>query len=255
MASKQSKQKSQALVFQVTGFTSLVNIYQKHYAINLQNELKLVAHVAIDSSFTDVEKATFILMASSHQDRLNITSRIKGRSQAISALSQSKLWTKSFPSFEDLYAQVCQTLTDQATGKHIYGIGPLAQYDVAKRIGAALAQPVYPSAYVYLSAGAMKGAKNLFPQQKLPYRVNPSLFQPYFPSLSSLEIEDILCITKGMISNGNVVAQSCSAPKPWGPTDFYHRSMQDFPDLREKIDTIAKQILSQSAASAPANNP
>lgn len=250
-----TKQTSQALVFQVTGFTSLVNIYQKHYAINLQNELKLVAHVANDPSFTDVEKATFILMASSHQNRLNITSRKIGRNRAISALAQSKLWTKSFPTFEDLYAQVCQTLSDPATGKHIYGIGPLALYDVAKRIGASLAQPVYPSAYVYLSAGAMKGAKNLFPQQKLGYRMSTSLFQPYFPTLTSLEIEDILCITKGMISNGHVVAQSCAAPKPWGPTDFYHRSMQDFPDLRDKIDTIAKQILLQPATSAPVNNP
>lgn len=250
-----TKQTSQALVFQVAGFTSLVTIYQTHYAINLQNELKLVAHVANDPSFTDVEKATFILMASSHQDCMNYPNRKNGRNQAISALAQSKLWTKSFPTFEDLYAQVCQTLTDPATGKYIYGIGSLALYDVAKRIGASLAQPVYPSAYVYLNAGAMKGAKNLFPQQKLSDRMSTALFQPYFPSLSSLEIEDLLCITKGMISNGHVVAQSCAAPKPWGPTDFYHRSMQDFPDLRDKIDTIAKQILPQSTATVSVNIP
>lgn len=94
-----------------------------------------------------------------------------------------------FKDFEDLYDHINKLIGG------ITGIGPLTVYDTAKRIGHLLACPIYPYDYVYLCAGAKAGAEKL-----LGYKLNgkepTSTFYPYFGSLPSIFIEDILCIYK-----------------------------------------------------------
>lgn len=94
----------------------------------------------------------------------------------------------TFIDFEELYECIKQMIGG------IHGIGPLTVYDTAKRIGHIVDTPVYPRQYVYLFAGAADGAKGLFPDEMLSYREPVSRFEPYFGTLPSLFIEDILCV-------------------------------------------------------------
>lgn len=72
----------------------------------------------------------------------------------------------------------------------IYGIGELAVYDIAHRIGAFLGKA---PTLVYLHAGTRIGA------EALSFRgntIDPSLLPRVFSRLSAAEIEDCLCIYK-----------------------------------------------------------
>nr|WP_308572073.1 hypothetical protein [uncultured Prevotella sp.] len=105
----------------------------------------------------------------------------------------------SFIDFEDLY--------DYISGKisGIWGIGPLAIYDMARRIGHLLPKPIYPQQYVYLSAGAKEGAENLLGGGvDVKLREPIQVFQPYFGSLESIFIEDILCLYKDELPVGGI---------------------------------------------------
>lgn len=95
-----------------------------------------------------------------------------------------------FVDFEQLYDFVASVIAD------IKGIGPLTVYDTAKRIGHLFDNPIYPEQYVYLSAGALDGAKVLLPNLKLKLREPRKLFEPFFCGLPSIFIEDMLCIFK-----------------------------------------------------------
>ena len=95
-----------------------------------------------------------------------------------------------FADFEQLYDFVASVIAG------ISGIGPLTVYDTARRIGHLFDEPIYPQKYVYLSAGAMDGAKVLLESNKLEFREPASLFVPFFGNLPSIFVEDILCIYK-----------------------------------------------------------
>ena len=102
-----------------------------------------------------------------------------------------------FNDFEELYHFVKSTIGS------ISGIGPLTVYDTAKRIGHILKNPVYPSQYVYLCAGAADGAKGLIGKDSpLLFREPTYRFTPFFGTLPSIFIEDILCIFKDELKNG-----------------------------------------------------
>ena len=93
---------------------------------------------------------------------------------------------KKIDTFEKLYDLVNQTL------RPIRGIGDLAIYDTAHRIGAKL--KLYPE-HVYLHAGVKVGARALgLPcnQEKLPMNILPKAFQRLSPG----QAEDCLCIYK-----------------------------------------------------------
>ncbi|MBO5703483.1 MAG: hypothetical protein J6R91_02765 [Bacteroidaceae bacterium] len=123
-----------------------------------------------------------------------------------------KQFVKGFVDFEELYDFVCSVI-----GK-INGIGPLTVYDTAKRIGHLLTPAIYPKQYVYLAAGALEGAKMLLGDKKLKFREPIKRFEPYFGTLGSLYIEDILCIykadfvlgSKPLKSFGKANAQQCN---------------------------------------------
>lgn len=81
----------------------------------------------------------------------------------------------------------------------VTGIGALACYDIALRIGANL--NIYP-VYVYLHAGVATGALNLCVMKKgeeKPYLTLEEL-PPILTQLRPHEIEDFLCIYKAKLS-------------------------------------------------------
>ena len=97
---------------------------------------------------------------------------------------------ENFSDFEELYDFIHSVIGN------IKGIGPLTVYDTAKRIGHLFETPIYPKQYVYLAAGAADGAKNLLKVSSLKFREPIDIFKPYFGTLPSIFIEDILCIFK-----------------------------------------------------------
>lgn len=97
-----------------------------------------------------------------------------------------------FSDFEQLYDFVASVIGN------IKGVGSLTVYDTAKRIGHLFETPIYPKQYVYLSAGAMEGAKTLLGTKSLKFREPVEIFKPYFGTLPSIFIEDILCIFKAV---------------------------------------------------------
>lgn len=96
----------------------------------------------------------------------------------------------NFSDFEELYDFIRSIIGN------INGIGLLTVYDTAKRIGHLFETPIYPKQYVYLAAGAADGAINLLKVSSLKFREPIDLFKPYFGTLPSIFIEDILCIFK-----------------------------------------------------------
>ena len=133
----------------------------------------------------------------------------KAVEKAVEELMKSKVYSGSpfikggkfvakFVDFEELYEFVKSVIGG------ISGIGPLTIYDTARRIGHLFDTPIYPKEYVYLAAGAKDGAKNLL-KNKICYplkdRVPKELFSPFFGTLSSAFVEDILCIFKKDIGN------------------------------------------------------
>ena len=117
----------------------------------------------------------------------------------------------SFSDFEDLHDFVRYAIGS------INGIGPLTVYDTAKRIGHILTYPVYPQEYVYLSAGAMDGAQALLGCSNLNFREPIEKFQPYFGTLGSIFVEDILCIFKDVLKTNtkNTTPGKSACIKAW----------------------------------------
>lgn len=103
--------------------------------------------------------------------------------------------SNTFADFEELYDWVYAQIG------HISGIGQLTVYDTARRLGHLLTPPVYPEQYVYLAAGAKEGAEDLLKQKDLKFRERVQRFTPYFGTLPSIFIEDILCIYKNRVGN------------------------------------------------------
>lgn len=74
----------------------------------------------------------------------------------------------------------------------IKGIGDLACYDIANRIGTFLNKE---PTYVYIHAGTRTGAENLL-KRKVRESILPITEFPYFNGFSASQIENILCIYK-----------------------------------------------------------
>ena len=96
----------------------------------------------------------------------------------------------NFKDFEELYDLIRSVIG------FINGIGPLTVYDTARRIGHLLDSPIYPKMYVYLSAGAEEGAKILLNTTHVDFRESIDLFRPFFGTLGSIFVEDMLCVFK-----------------------------------------------------------
>ena len=127
-----------------------------------------------------VEKATSVL----------INAQIIDKNSSVGLLVNNNMLNNKFADFEHLYDTILMLIGS------IKGIGPLTVYDTAKRIGHLLNPPIYPEMYVYLSSGALEGAKGLLGRNDLKFREPICIFAPYFGSLPSIFIEDILCVYK-----------------------------------------------------------
>ena len=148
-----------------------------------------------------VENAKDALKKSVHVSPFGKSPLVKG----------SKL-VNSFSDFEELYDFASSVIGG------ISRIGPLTVYDTAKRIGHLFKTPIYPKLYVYLSAGALDGAKALLGRNDLKFREPTTLFEPYFGTFPSIFIEDILCIFKGEFcpNSINIKATALSLKKAAG---------------------------------------
>ena len=103
--------------------------------------------------------------------------------------------------FEDIYEYVYEVFTKEK--RH----APLTIYDTAYRIGYNMEPKILPKKYVYLSAGAFKGAVCLygaewiinnydykFAQNRRNFiRVETKLFNTIFPGVDSVGIENMMC--------------------------------------------------------------
>lgn len=135
---------------------------------------------------------------------------------AVIALRQFN-FSGMYGSFEDVFDDVKNLIG------HIPGVcGRLTLYDTARRIGHLLDMPVYPNNYVYVARGARIGAKYVLGIKRMKgnvFRLPISDFTNLFPGISSMEIEDILCIYfhEGKFKNGIVKvpsAKGCGNKKP-----------------------------------------
>ena len=128
--------------------------------------------------------------------------------KAVKELMKSKTYSGSpfvnkgkfvakFIDFEELYEFIKSIIGG------ISGIGPLTIYDTARRIGHLFDTPIYPKEYVYLAAGAKEGAAVLLNRNKnsLKDREPKELLSPFFGTLPSAFVEDLLCIFKGVMKN------------------------------------------------------
>ena len=103
--------------------------------------------------------------------------------------------------FEDIYEYVYEVFTKEK--RH----APLTIYDTAYRIGYNMEPKILPKKYVYLSAGALKGANCLygiewiiknydckFAQNRRNFiRMKTKLFNTIFPGVDSVGIENMMC--------------------------------------------------------------
>ena len=119
---------------------------------------------------------------------LNILLNDINKNQNSKLFQANKQLIGMFCDFEELYLYVKNLIGG------VYGIGPLTVYDTAKRLGHIIEHPIYPKDYVYLHAGAAKGAKSLLKTSKINNMEPIGKFIPYFGTLPSVFIEDLLCV-------------------------------------------------------------
>jgi len=128
------------------------------------------------------------LAQSDQGKRLDHQRRIKGAvlEDSYKALLEKIDDIESCSSFDELIDLIAVTI------RPIHGIGELAVYDTALRIGAYL--DLFPDK-VYLHAGTRTGARNLGLDIDRPC-IPLSEFPREFQELSAEHIEDVLCIYK-----------------------------------------------------------
>lgn len=159
--------------------------YQKGAHTGMMDELSEVKKLYQREGKTDA--VLRVCVKGGHQRRLP-NARVD---DAVMALRQFD-FSKTFASFEDVYDYI----------KRLIGSIPrmggfLTIYDIARRLGHLLDVPVYPKNYVYVACGARTGAKYVLGIKKMKREVfclPITDFENLFPEISSMEIEDILCI-------------------------------------------------------------
>lgn len=117
----------------------------------------------------------------------------------VDALQSSSILSKTYKNFEQLY--------DDVNALRCPGLGDLFVYDAALRI--AYDKKVLPRNHVYLHSGALTGAKLLEQRNLISLKphlsawrnggrhcVPISTFCKLFPHMSSMDIENFLCIAK-----------------------------------------------------------
>lgn len=174
---------------------TVIGTYKETFGRDFEKMRLLYSHFFRDPRHSAELKAEVALIGE-HQARLNdIHKQRKYAQEAIRTLAEAKLWDKQFDSFTQLY----DTVEELIGG--IPFIGSLTIYDVAVRISARFS--IEPEK-VYLNAGAKEGARVLLGVTKIDSVVDISIFGETLSQLTSIHIENFLCIYKKVISKGGV---------------------------------------------------
>ena len=125
-----------------------------------------------------------ICIGNLHQNRIPITKKAK----AITILSSSTP-PKNIKDFEDLYDWIYSLLKKNG----VINQPCLWVYDIAWRMGQTMTPVIKPDKYVYLFAGAQKGAIMLGGITIKNHKVPTTSFPMILQKEGSLYIEDIMC--------------------------------------------------------------
>lgn len=128
----------------------------------------------------------------SHQRRIPPTT-LAAMGEALQHKSQELAGARDFEQLHFIVAK---------TAQNVKGIGDLAIYDIAHRVGAKLG--LHPN-LVYLHRGTKIGASYLGIRGK---KASPSDFPTIFTALSPAEIEDCLCVCKKEICGAKYSAKT-----------------------------------------------
>lgn len=175
-----------------SNFKELIDFYNINFAPLLNSEVQVCKNVADSNYFTDDEKAETILMWA-HQWRLN--HHPIERDIIIRKLAFDKPWLKSYKDFEEVYEYINNEY------RPLKWVGDLNIYDLAKRIGYIVG--IEPVKNVYACTGAQKGGERLL-GRNIGKKTPKIDFDPYFPTLSAMHIENILCIMKDFFIPGGI---------------------------------------------------
>lgn len=195
----------------------------------------------LGNGFTEADLAEYLLCGP-HQRRCSHLNR----ANAITTLVNAKLWNRQYKDFEDLYDTVKTVI-----GNNCKGVGLLTCYDIAKKLSGIFNPPIYPDRKVYLQSGALKGAYNLTGDAK--YTKKAQVIEdtnltlgPLLKSLSSIDIENFLCIFKSVL-----VKDGVDSNIPFNPfcCDLHVRNLN--PNLQKKVRALAKQLEAQGYPSIP----
>lgn len=174
----------------ISTFGEVINVYNQYSAGRLKKELDHYRQLSKKAN-KDAEGIAEELLTGLHQRYLNFSQAKVFKDEAAQRLAEAKLWDKSFSDFESLYDAVCDTI------EGIPYIKDLVKYDVTKRLGVMLTPEIAPKDYVYIQNGAKIGAEKLLGiSLDGVKRIPRSRLEPFFPDLSSADIENILCIMK-----------------------------------------------------------
>lgn len=185
--------KSKKITKKFNSLNELIDFYNEYFSKWLSNEIIRCLNI-INSNECDCLKAEYLLVCSSHQHYLAYD--LENKQKAVKIIREKKFWQHDFNDFEELYDNVRKSLID------VHNIGDLAVYDVAKRIGGILG--IKPEKYVYLASGAKEGAVKLLGERIKEKRLPVEKFRKYFPSLSPIHIENIICIMKEYFINDGI---------------------------------------------------
>lgn len=211
-----------------------IRVYKQYCkpAQDLEVAVAKAIYTQLGNGFTEAELAEYLLCGS-HQWPFRMPCNQQKRANAISALVTAKLWNRQYKDFEDLHNTVIREIGS------CKGVGLLTRYDIAKKMSGIFNPPVYPDK-VYLQSGALKGAFILTGDSKYtkaPQQVEVKVFEPYLTDLSSIDIENFLCIFKSVLVKGGVDPNIPSVPFC---CEFDPRELN--PQLRDKVMALAKQL-------------
>jgi hypothetical protein len=186
----------------LTSFEDVARHYRRKYASQIETEMKWFSSRLLLKKLPEViERACeSVIYGEMHPHQWPFEKiRPQAPKKAIELLKPSASSIESARDFHELYSIISTKL------KSVKGIGPLAYYDFARRIGAWLC-PILEPTEVYLHCDTKKGAEAVSvrvnresaPMSDFPEGLrSPKGLQP---PLTAVEMEDILCIYCGTLA-------------------------------------------------------
>lgn len=186
----------------LTSFEDVGRHYRREYASQIENEMKWFSSRLLLKTLPEViERACeSVIYGERHPHQWPFEKiRPQAPKKAIDSLKPLASSIEAARNFDELYSIISTNLDS------VKGIGPLAYYDFALRIGAWLCPKLEPTE-VYLHCGTARGAKAVrvrVDRERAPMSAFPEgLRSPkgLRPPLTAAEMEDILCIYCGTLA-------------------------------------------------------